>query len=366
MRRSGLVKSFSSPEETARRLIGVQAQLMAAADLAFWNRTADCTSEGLRQARLDRRGLVRMWGQRDTLHIFAADDWPLLHAAFELRDPRFFKKLEQSEVFGEFRRVVRQIGKRLAGGKPLTYKDVKSKKLVLGIKRPPMTDKQAAWAAGYIVFRQLVREGVACHGPDEGNASCFVHRERWLPDLDWSPPEPKKAFAELAVRYLSSYGPAEDRDLAHWYGMSATNARRWIESAGKRCRSIEVAGRTLWCRRCDLEDLAVKPPPAARWPVRLLYRFDPLVLGTGDKSWLIDEADYKKVWRPSAHVEAVVLVRGRIAGTWRYDRKSKGLCVRVHPFGRLNGAVLRDSEKQAAAIAGFLAIPLEGFEVVRP
>ena len=38
LRRSGLVKPFATPEETAGRLIGVQAQLPPAADLAFgWN-----------------------------------------------------------------------------------------------------------------------------------------------------------------------------------------------------------------------------------------------------------------------------------------------------------------------------------------
>lgn len=365
LRRSGLVRPFSSPEETARRLIGVQAQLLPAADLAFWNRTANCSQGGLRAARLDQRSIVRLWGQRDTLHIYHADDWPLLHSAFEGRDTRSFRRLEESGAFSEFRRMVRQIGKRLANGKPLSYRDVKSIKLAEGIKRPPMTDKQAAWAAGYIVFRQLAREGVACHGPDNGNESSFVHRERWAPDIDWSPPPPEEAFADLAVRYLSTYGPAEDRDLAHWYGTTVTKARKWIASAGRRCCSIDVGGRTLWYCRGDLKEISAKPPPATKWPVRLLYRFDPIVLGTADKSWLIDEAEYKKVWRPSAHVEAVVLVGGRIAGTWRYDRKSKGLHVRVRPFSRLSGPVGREAEKQAEGIAGFLEMPLAGFELDR-
>ena len=111
--------------------------------------------------------------------------------------------------------------------------------------------------------------------------------------------------------------------------------------------------------------MAVKPPPPSRWPVRLLYRFDPLLLATKDKSWLIDHEHKQKVWRPAAHVNAVLLVHGRIAGTWRYDRKAKGLSVRVVPFSKLSGPVARATETQAAAIAKFLEMPLADFQVER-
>ncbi len=115
LRRSGLVKPFSTPEETARRLIGVQAQLKPAANLAFWNRTSRCTLAGLTAARLDGRSIVRMWGQRDTLHLYDSDDWPLLHAAFEPRTAAILKELEQAGgLLSEFRRVVKHTATRLA------------------------------------------------------------------------------------------------------------------------------------------------------------------------------------------------------------------------------------------------------------
>ena len=71
-RRSGLVRRLPSPVASARRLLGVQAQLAPAASLAFWNRTADCTAEALEEARVRHRTLVRMWGQRNTVHVYDA------------------------------------------------------------------------------------------------------------------------------------------------------------------------------------------------------------------------------------------------------------------------------------------------------
>ncbi|MCP4249303.1 MAG: winged helix DNA-binding domain-containing protein [bacterium] len=366
LRRSGLVEPFATPAETARRLIGVQAQLLAAADLAFWNRTADCAQELLKRERLGRRRIVRFWGQRDTLHIYDAQDWPLLHTVLAPRQTRIHQRLAQAGVDGELRRVVRQTAKRLANGKPLTYADIKSKKLAAGIRTKQMNDAQAQWAAAYTTFRELEREGIGCHGPDVGGGSSFVHREHWLSDLDWSPPPAESAFATFARRYLTTYGPAEARDLAFWYGTTVTEAKCWIDSAGESCSQVAVGDRTYWCCRDDLDELTKKPPPAGRWPVRLLYRFDPLVLAMKDKSWLIDEQHYKKVWRPSAHVEAVLLVRGRIAGTWRYERKTKQLNVRVSPFASLSRTVTEAADKQAAGIAAFLGLQLGGFEVAKP
>ena len=126
LRRSGLVEPFSSPEETARRLVGVQAQLLPAADLAFWNRTSNCTADALTSARLEARTLIRLWGQRDTLHIFHPSDWPMLHTAFAKRQLAVHKRLERAGVSSEFRRLVRRTEKRLGNGKPLTYKAVDS------------------------------------------------------------------------------------------------------------------------------------------------------------------------------------------------------------------------------------------------
>ena len=62
-------------------------------------------------------------------------------------------------------------------------------------------------------------------------------------------------------------------------------------------------------------------------------------------------------------MEAVVLVRGRIAGTWRYDRRASGLRVRVTPFARWTSSVSRVVEKRAAAIAEFFGLSLASFEI---
>lgn len=347
--RSGLVRPFADPPETARALLGVQAQLLAASDLAFWNRTRACTRETLDDLRLRRRSLVRFWGQRNTIHLYSTEDWPWLHTVFGERRSLFDARLAKSGLGRAFDRLVDRTRKRLEQGRTLAYNDIKSRSFEV---------EHAGWPLAYATFMALVREGVACHGKEIGAQSQFVHRKLWCPDLAWSPPVAAQALPELALRYFSAYGPATIADLAFWYGTSQSRARSWVEAAAGRCTEVEVAGERLICATDDLPQLRGKVPPASRWPVRLLYRFDPLLLATKDKRRLIDEAHYKRVWRAAAHVEPVLLVAGRIAGSWRYDRRSKSVEIAIEPFAPLSAAVRRAAAIQAAGVARFLGLEL--------
>jgi uncharacterized protein YcaQ len=328
--------------------VGVQAQLPAAANLAFFQRTGKLTLLGLEEARLRRRTLVRFWGQRNTVHVYAAVDWPLIHAAFQDLHAALQGRLEKAGLMGDFRRLIGRMRRRLEKGEQLTHKDVRSAKL---------ESTQDRWRVSYVIFMSLVREGIVCHGREEGGEARFVHRKHWTPDLPWDPPPPDEALGELVRRYLACYGPARAHDLAFWYGTSRTVAARWIQALEGECAEVEVDGAKHWCLTGDLPVLKKKPPAASRWPTHLLPRFDPLLLATQDKSWLVEDTHYKKVWRPAAQVEAVLLARGRIAGTWRYQRKSSGIRFLLQPFTPLPGPLVKQLQRQAEEVAKFLGAP---------
>ena len=120
-------------------------------------------------------------------------------------------------------------------------------------------------------------------------------------------------------------------DFAYWRSGSLVGEgqRAFAAIAGE---LTELAPR-LYVRRADVEELFAAPPEREAWPVRMLGRFDPLLLAHKDKGWVVPEKYYDRVWRPAGHIEAVVLEHGRAVATWRYDRLGAGsLAVRVFPF----------------------------------
>ena len=117
--------------------------------------------------------------------------------------------------------------------------------------------------------------------------------------------------------------------------------------------------------QADLEALGEKPPARSEWPIKLLYRFDPLLLGIKDKSWIVDARHYKRVFRPAGHIEGILIEHGRAAGTWRYDRQNGGLAITVRPFDKLTRRVQAAVEKNAQGVAAFFGLPLADLTVRR-
>lgn len=220
----------------------------------------------------------------------------------------------------------------------------------------PLNDESLSPWGG--IFAELVRLGYACHyGRSEGEGR-FVARERWLPDLVWEPPDATTANVLIAQRYLAAYGPATVQDFAYWRGVPSSLARGWFKQMMPEMLEVEIDGETAFLPNSAIDEIQLSPPPPEAWPVRLLYRFDPYLLAHRNKDWVVAPAHYKAVWRPAGHIEGIVVVRGQAAGTWRYDRKGKGLIITVNPFKPLPKYVLKQVEKRAKQVADFFHLPL--------
>jgi hypothetical protein len=350
LRRSGLVEPFATPEETTSALVGVQAQILPAAALAIWNRSSGLTYEAFDRLLHQKRSLVKVWGQRSTLHIYASQEWPLIHGALAGQPTWWQRQGEEASGSAEgYRATVARVEKLLRQRETLGRSDLRAAGLDLD---------EAHFSPWGGIFASLVRSGYACHARQDGGEGRFAHREVWLPDLDWNPPPAEDANVEITRRYLRVYGPVTVQDLTYWRGCKAGDARRWIATLGDEVVEVNAGGRTLLALRADLDSLHEKPPSRGAWPVRMLYRFDPLLLGIKDKTWIVDSQHYKRVFRIAGHIEGTLLECGRVAGTWRYDRKDSGLAIRLFPFSPLPRHVRAAVEKNANGVAQFFGLPL--------
>jgi hypothetical protein len=356
---SGLLTPFASPEEAAARLAGIQAQIEPAAGIALWNRTQRLTLAEFDACIYTRRTLVKLWGQRGTLHLYAATDWPLLHGARTLNRTWWERQAEDpSAALDDYRHKVEVVAGVLRSRESMGRSDLRALELDLH------EELYSGWGG---IFADLVRHGYACHAGREGSEGRFAHRERWLPDLPWNPPDPEHANIELARRYFAAYGPATIEDFAYWRGMATGKARAWVAALGAELSSLQAAGLPMLAATAQMETLAALPAGKAaveRLPVRLLFRFDPLLLAHRNKEWVVPAAFYNRVWRPAGHIEGTVLFRGQAVAVWRYERKGSGLVVQVAPFAKLPAPVLKKLPRLAAGVAAFFSLPLADLRFV--
>lgn len=349
-RAGGLAAPFESVELACAALAGVQAQIVPAAGLALWNRTRGFTQRDLERRLYEDRSLVKLWGQRHTLHLYPSREWPLVHAAVSSRETWWERQIRANGGDVEAHRAtVRRIAALLRKRGTLGRDDLRA----AGFDLAP--EMLSSWGG---VFAELVRRGHAVHARPEGSEGRFAARSHWLPDLAWSPPEGLEANAELARRYLRAYGPASVRDFAYWRGARIADAAAAIAKLGREARVVRLDGEELLAHEDDVDALEAKPPSADEWPVKMLYRFDVYLLAHREKSWVVPSVHRARVWRPAGHIEGVVLVRGAAVATWRYERDERAVRIDVAPFGRVAKGVHREIERCAGGVAEYFGAPL--------
>ena len=348
--RSGLIEPFASPVEVARRTAGVQSQFVPPAGLAIRHRLAEpFTADDLDRHLHAEKDLLRLWGQRRTVHVYDTRDWATI-VVFSQSLPNYRERLVHllDKTEAELDAALDAIVALLEREGRLCRADV--------VEAAPELKPWFKFGTGMMM--DLVRRGTVCHAGLEGGRSYFAHRDAWLPELAWDPPTPDEAGAELARRYFDVFGPATAKDFVFWTGAKARDARRWIEAVRDEVDAYDVDGE---------EVLAVGPveaaPPRGSWPVLLVHRFDPILLAHKDKSWIVDDEHYKAVWRKAGYVEASVLRGGRISGTWAYEKKAKSVTVRVEPFGRIRRPERVAAERCAEGVAHYLGVPLGSVEI---
>ena len=171
-------------------------------------------------------------------------------------------------------------------------------------------------------------------------ADRFALAEQWL----GPPPEmtAQEAAAQLVRSYLAGFGPASSADIASYTGLS----RRELAPAcaGLKLRTFRSAnGEQL----LDLPRAAL-PDPEQPVGVRFLPTWDATLLVHAQRARILPEEHRPKIFHVrNPHSDAVFLVDGAVAGTWKY-REAK---IEPHPFEKLDGATRRELRGQADRLA---------------
>ena len=305
------------------RLCAVQGQSAPEAYIGIWSRLDGFRKEQLTRA-LERRRVVRSTLFRVTLHFVSATN----HGAYAaVNHMRWREDLLREDVPVD--ELVARID-RLAESGTFTYADVRA-------LTPELGEKQ---------FRARCLTPLV-HVPPSGtwghSRVRLTTAKRWLGATAPSQPE---AVALVVRRYLGAFGPATRRDLLAFSGLRVGDIAPGLELLeGYLRRFVDEEGREL----LDLPR-APRPPADTPAPVRLLPRWDALLLSHADRSRVLPP-EYRAAVIEGGWVHPTFLVDGVVAGLW----KPKGRRVELEPFTPLPRVVRRELEDEARRLEAFLA-----------
>ncbi|MEO5951887.1 MAG: winged helix DNA-binding domain-containing protein [Chloroflexia bacterium] len=332
------------------RVLGVQAQVMSAAELSIGARVDGLTREDVQRALWEDHTLVKTWAMRGTIHVFAAEDLPMIVAARCAKGGRHrlhdFLQLGFSEAqYDEFLVAVPEV----LGDEPMARETLASG--VAERMKTPEVKKALLGSSWGTLWKPSMFRGEMCFGPGEGRTKTFVNPRKWL--KVWKEWDAKEAQQEITRRYLQINGPSTPGEFSFWWdGGGSTYGKRMFELLGDEVEIVDVEGWKATALKSTIESMA---KAEVKNSVRLVPMFDVYVLTQSHNIGPMLAPEHKsKVFRPAAWISAGVLVDGRIEGVWEYETRKGQTVVKVAMFDKAAERVRRGVEAEAERLEGFL------------
>jgi hypothetical protein len=332
-----LCPSFTNPVDVVQWLGAVQSQDYAGGKWALANRSLNVT-EDLIDKLFDSGSILRTHVLRPTWHFVLPSD---IRWMVELTEPRItalsakqFRDLELDKTI--LNRSNRIIEKALSTAKFLTKKELAE---VFKKARIDTTELRLTF---FLIRAELDR--LICSGPRRGKQFTYAL-------LDYRAPESSslkkdEALNELGIRYFKSRGPATVRDFGWWSGLSPADARRAVEIVKPKLQQTTLDDQTFYFIP------SVHKPANKKMQVHLLSSWDEYTVAYKDRSLVIDSEFISEAGH--GIFNPIIVVKGKIKGTWRREIKSNSVLVDTKYFGNPDKALRQKVLATAEIYATYL------------
>lgn len=329
--------SASSPAAAVRHLLALQGQDYAGALWSIGLRTPGATAADVEAAQA-AGDLVRSWPFRSTLHVVEPTDlgWMLALTGDREHAKAAGRHRQLALEVADFARAESIARERLHGGGRRERRE-----LLAAFEEEGLS---VAGQRGAHLLVRLAQSGVA--------VLCGQNTWTLLDDHVRDPRhlDREQALSEIARRFLTARGPATDRDLAWWTGLTLTDVRAAIASVDDEFDRLELDGVTY------------RMPPGleeAADGIQLLPGFDEYLLGYADRTaQLAGHPLSDVVPGMNGMFLSTIVANGEIAGTWRRTVKAKGVELAAEPWRPLSTSAQRAFDRAARRYADFLGVPL--------
>ena len=326
------------------RLAALQAQWAPSPYIALWSRLKDFRREKLWSA-IQRREVIRARLMRGTLHLVSARDFYAYAVATQDLQRGAWNRLQVGR--GVDPKKVAELATAFA-------REPRPKEAVLEHVQERIGAKLGG-PFNWLVWRfvsahaDLVTAPPGGHWEYGGTDAPYVAARHWIARGE-RPPE-EEALELLIRRCLAAFGPATLADVAQFAGQVPPRVRPTLERIASTLRTFsDEQGRLLY----DLPR-APRPDGEAPAPVRFLPRYDELLISYAHRDRVIAPTHRRAVYSKNAIVEAVVMVDGFAAGTWKLDRAKDTAVLGITPFGPLARRDRAAVDAEGRRLLSFLA-----------
>ncbi|MFD5110804.1 winged helix DNA-binding domain-containing protein [Streptomyces sp. NPDC058391] len=306
-----------APVAVADALVALHATDAATVFLSACARLADASVEAVERALYEEVGLVRLLSMRNTLFAVSAELAPHVDAstarAIAAKERRTLVKHLAEAVNGLDERWLAETEAAalavLGARGSATGSELSAAVPALRTKITVFPGKK--WEAVQGVASRVIRV-LAADGRirrDRPRGSWTSSQFRWIASEPWPAGSAADSRAELARRWLLSYGPGTEADLKWWTGWTLTEVRTALAAVGAEEVALDTG--TGFVAAGDTAPESPVEPWAA-----LLPGLDPSAMGWADRDFHLDKDHRLALFDRSGNIGPTVWWNGSIVGGW--------------------------------------------------
>lgn len=330
--------------DVARDVVALHATDPSTVHLAVAARLRTPAIEATERALYHERTLVRLLGMRRTMFVVPVDLVPVVHAACTRKIAaterrRLVDQIEQGGAATDGAAWLDRVGDLTVAALEARGEALASELSadVPELRRQIDVGTGTRWATTITlstrVLSVLAADERIVRGRPRGSWTSTQYR--WAPMSSWVPAEEAplgtvEAQAELARRWLASFGPGTVDDLKWWTGWTKSAARAALAAVG--AVEVDLGGLVGYLLADDIEPA----PPVDPW-VALLPALDPTAMGWTERGWYLG-GHRAALFDRSGNIGPSVWWDGRIVGGWAQ-----------RPDGEVVSRLLDDVGAQAAS-----------------
>ncbi|HEU5112866.1 MAG TPA: crosslink repair DNA glycosylase YcaQ family protein [Acidimicrobiia bacterium] len=312
------------PVQVTSTTAGVQAQVASSAAQAIAIRSKRVPD--IESLLWEKRSLVKTWAMRGTLHLLPASEMGTWIAALRQRPWKITPAWEKYHGItkSQLDSLTAAIPSVMSA-EPMTREELTAAIVAETRDRGLGEALASGWSQ---VLKPAANQGLLAQGPPRGRNVTFVDPGAWLGNAI-AESTAGKAMQIVIEKFLDANGPATTADFARWFGVDPKTGRVLMTPVIEKLVSVEIEGYQAWLTSRGARAAAKTSPAHGAY---LLPGFDPYTLAPiSHREHIIPAGKVDEVSRAAGWIAPVVLVDGRIVGTW----ESENGAIALQPFGKI-------------------------------
>ena len=316
--------------DISRNHIGLHSARIITPYTTLCSRISDYNPQMLTDQLFISKNLIKIRCMRTTLHIVRLDIAPVVHMAtldLRLAECRLFFKRNNlsSKKVDSFEELIGSITV------PTSPREIENK-ITTKLK---ISDKGSSKICAKMILKYFWEKGTLCYVNSSDNWEKenrkYALTKIFYSDINLQLFDIDKAQELLILDYISKFGPVTIKDMAWWSGLPMRIINGILDKNSYML--IKFAPKELnidfFMTMEDYDKLLYFKEPDSEWISLLAYE-DPSLKGYYQSRFrYVRQEDYNKLFNQIGEVRPSIIINGKAAGIWTWDKKDKKINTKL-------------------------------------